>query len=169
MHSKKLICDILEYIDNNINKEITIEELSNIFYFDKYYIMKLFKKELKITIINYINSIRIYNSLKDYKYDNQIMRIALNNGFNSLEYYSEVFKSFLGVSPTIYKKYISGDEVNVEDVILLRNSIMGISKYKTFISNYRNGIKLEEDKGICLTLYNKQNKKAVHRVVDCFL
>ena len=66
MHSKKLICDILEYIDNNINKEITIEELSNIFYFDKYYIMKLFKKELKITVINYINSITFVICNKNY-------------------------------------------------------------------------------------------------------
>ena len=86
MHSKKLICEILDYINNNINKEITIEELSNIFYFDKYHIMKLFKKELSITIINYINIMRIYNSLKEYKYHDQIIRIALNNGFNSLEY-----------------------------------------------------------------------------------
>ena len=71
MYSNKLICDILDYIDININKEITIEELSNLFFFDRYYIMKLFKKELNITIINYIKSMRIYNSLKDYKYNNQ--------------------------------------------------------------------------------------------------
>ena len=106
MHSKKLICDILEYIDNNINKEITIDELSYIFFFDKYYIMKLFKKELKITIVNYINSMRVYNSLKEYKYDNQIMRIALNNGFNSLEYYSETFKQTTKVSPREYKYFV---------------------------------------------------------------
>ena len=52
----------------NINKNITIDELSNIFFFDKFYIMKLFKKELNITIINYINinwtciSIRIHSN-----------------------------------------------------------------------------------------------------------
>jgi AraC-like DNA-binding protein len=157
----ELVNNILDYIDTNLDNEINIDTLSNVFNYDKFYIMKLFKRELGISIVTYINFIKVLNSLNYYECDESILKIALSNGFNSLEYYSEVFKSFLGVSPTIYKKYISGDEVNVEDVILLRNSIMGISKYKTFISNYRNGIKLEEDKGICLTLYNKQNKKAV--------
>lgn len=157
----ELVNNILDYIDTNLDNEINIDTLSNVFNYDKFYIMKLFKRELGISIITYINFIKVLNSLNYYMYNESILKIALCNGFNSLEYYSEVFKSFLGVSPIIYKKYISGDNIDIEDVILLRNSIDGISKYKTFINNYRNGIKLEEDKGICLTLYNKQNKKAV--------
>ena len=32
--------------------------------------------------------------------------IAIKNGFNSLEYFSETFKHIMGVSPRTYKKFI---------------------------------------------------------------
>lgn len=67
MYSNDLVCNIVEYLNNNINKEITIEELSLIFYFNKTYIMKRFKKELNISIREYINTMRIYNSLVFFK------------------------------------------------------------------------------------------------------
>ena len=38
MFSNDLICNILEYLNKNINKEITIDELSMLFYFNKTYI-----------------------------------------------------------------------------------------------------------------------------------
>ena len=87
MFSNSLVCDILEYIEKNINNEITIDELSNRFYFDKTYIMKRFKREIGVTIHDYINKIRILNSLELYQYDNYILSIAIKNGFNSIEYY----------------------------------------------------------------------------------
>ena len=62
MFSNELVCNIIEYLNDNINKEITINELSLLFYFDKTYIMKRFKRELGISIHEYINTIRIYNS-----------------------------------------------------------------------------------------------------------
>ena len=147
MHSKKLICEILDYINNNINKEITIEELSNIFYFDKYYIMKLFKKELSITIINYINIMRIYNSLKEYKYDDQIIRIALNNGFNSLEYYSETFKNIIKVSPREYKNFVRRKtNISLDKIMTIRISLSNLQYIKDKTKSYLNNKPPEKPK-----------------------
>ena len=98
MFSNELVCNIIEYLNDNINKEITINELSLLFYFDKTYIMQKFKRELGISIHEYINTIRIYNSLAYFKDNNYVLSIALNNGFNSLEYFSETFKKIMGVS-----------------------------------------------------------------------
>lgn len=67
MYSNKLICDILFYIDKNINNKINIQDIADIFFFNRFYIMKLFKKELGISINNYINLKRILNSLSDIK------------------------------------------------------------------------------------------------------
>ena len=154
MHSKKLICDILEYIDNNINKEITIDELSNIFFFDKYYIMKLFKKELKITIVNYINSMRVYNSLKEYKYDNQIMRIALNNGFNSLEYYSETFKQITKVSPREYKCFVNrNSNISLDKIITIRIALSNLQYLKDQTTKYKQNRHPEKHKVKSLSIF----------------
>lgn len=138
MFSNDLICNIIEYLNNNINKEITIDELSTLFYFNKTYIMKKFKKELNISIHEYINTIRIYNSLSYFKEDNYILNIAFRNGFNSLEYYSEIFKKNMGVSPNIYKKYLSYKNITDKEEEKILNNICRISSIKSKTLNYLN-------------------------------
>ncbi len=138
MYSNDLICDIIEYLNNNINKEITIEELSSIFYFNKTYIMKKFKKELNLTIHEYINTMRIYNSLIFFKDDNYMLSIAFKNGFNSLEYFSETFKKIIGVSPIIYKKYINYKYVTNEEQDKILENISKINNIKNSVLNYLN-------------------------------
>ena len=138
MYSNDLICNILEYLNNNINKELTIEELSFIFYFNKTYIMKKFKKELNISIREYINTIRIYNSLLFFKDGNYILSIAFKNGFNSLEYFSETFKKIMGVSPSIYKKYINYKYVTTDEQEKILNNISKIISIKANALNYLN-------------------------------
>lgn len=134
MYSNNLIISILEYIDINLNSKITIEDLEHKFYYNRYYIMKLFKKELNITIADYINKYRIYNSLTDLSTNDKIIKIALKNGFYSLEYYSEVFKREIGISPRDYRNIISSYYNKKADIISnivnITNTIEKINKYK---------------------------------------
>ena len=137
MFSNSLVCDILEYIEKNINNEITIDELSNRFYFDKTYIMKRFKREVGVTIHDYINKIRILNSLELYQYDNYILSIAIKNGFNSIEYYSEIFKKVIGVNPLKYKKYINRSfDITDKDIDTILFNINNCNNLKIFTNDY---------------------------------
>ena len=136
MYSNNLICNILDYIDININTKISIEDLEKKFYYNRYYIMKLFKKELNITILDYINKLRIYNSIEDLMNDQKIIKIALNNGFYSLEYYSELFKKEIGISPREYRKiainnYYHNKKTNIiRNVIDINTTLEKINRYK---------------------------------------
>lgn len=137
MYSNNLICDVLEYINNNINKEITIDELSRKFFFDKTYIMKRFKREIGISIHDYINHMRIFNSLSFYSYDNYILNIALNNGFNSIEYYSETFKKVIGVNPLKYKKFVNRSiDILKKDIDTIINNIGKCDSLKSYVLSY---------------------------------
>ena len=139
MYSNELVCSILDYIDINVNRKISIEDIALKFYYNRYYIMKLFKRELGISINNYINYIRIENSLKEFYNSNySITRIALNNGFYSLEYYSEVFSKIIGVSPRVYLNYcksrfsISYEELDIisSNLILIKSVIDKANRYR---------------------------------------
>ncbi len=137
---KEVIYNILKFIDSNINQKNDIDYLSKHFYINRYYLMKLFKREIGLTINNYINSIRIYNSLKDIK-DKSILNVALKNGFYSQEYYSETFKKVIGVKPLTYKKYINYDKsvTYVEIDIILNNLIKLkdiVNKKENYINNF---------------------------------
>ena len=139
MYSNELVCNILEYLSNNINKEITIDELSSTFFFNRTYIMKRFKKELKISINEYINTIRIINSLPYFKDNNYLLSIAFKNGFNSLEYFSETFKKIIGVSPIIYKKYINyNPKVTKKEQEKILENISRINNIKNNTTTYLN-------------------------------
>ena len=152
MYSNELVVKILNYIDDNLYKRITMDEISSIFYFNKDYLMRIFKKELDITIMDYINKRRIYNSLDLLKNsDDLIIKIALNSGYSSLEYYSETFTKILGVSPLTYRKFtrvnsqISDDELNI-----IREKLPEISLLLKRIDIYKNNIKRSEVKKIGL-------------------
>lgn len=138
MYSNKIVCDILNYINNNINIKISINELSKIFMYDKAYLMRLFKRELNITIIDYVNSIRIYNSIKQLKNsNNNLLNIALNNGFNSLEYFSETFKSTIGVNPSTFRKFLNLDRnITLDEFVICTNSITKLNSLNNYIDKY---------------------------------
>ena len=136
IYSNELVCNILKYINININTEITIINLSNIFSYDKTYIMKKFKRELGLTIVEYINNKRILNSLSSYRLNTTILRIALLNGYNSIEYYSEIFRNLVGVSPRVYKRFITPlNNLNEEETNTIRNSISNLINIYAALTN----------------------------------
>ena len=151
MYSNNLIVDILNYIDDNLYSKITIDEISKKFFFNKDYIMRLFKRETDMTIINYINKRRIYNCLSCVRESNQsFIMIALNYGYNSLEYFSETFSNIIGVSPTIYKKFYKRKRISLKDIEIIRNNITDLSCVLHKIDVYKVNIKKIDSKVLSL-------------------
>ena len=138
MYSNDLICDVLEYIDSFVYTKITIEDFEHHFFYNRYYIMKLFKKEIGITIFDYINKKRIDSSINEINNNNNLLiKVAINNGFYSLEYFSEMFKKEIGVSPRQYRKliinryeYNENLELVISNIIKIKNIIAYTNKYK---------------------------------------
>lgn len=152
MYSNELVVKILNYIDDNLYKRITMDEISSIFYFNKDYLMRIFKKELDITIMDYINKRRIYNSLELLKNtDDLVIKIALNSGYSSLEYYSETFTKVLGVSPLTYRKFTRvNSQISEEELDIIRTRLPEVSIILKRIDIYKNNIKRSEVKKIGL-------------------
>lgn len=152
MYSNELVVKMLNYIDDNLYKRITMDEISSIFYFNKDYLMRIFKKELDITIMDYINKRRIYNSLELLKNtDDLVIKIALNSGYSSLEYYSETFTKILGVSPLTYRKFTKvNSQISDGELEIIRTRLPDISSLLKRIDIYKNNIKRSEVKKIGL-------------------
>lgn len=152
MYSNELVVKMLNYIDDNLYKRITMDEISSIFYFNKDYLMRIFKKELDITIMDYINKRRIYNSLDLLKNtDDLVIKIALNSGYSSLEYFSETFTKILGVSPLTYRKFTKvNSQISDEELDIIRTRLPDISSLLKRIDIYKNNIKRSEVKKLGL-------------------
>lgn len=151
MYSNDLIVNILKYIDENLYSKISIEELSYKFFFNKDYIMRLFKKETGMTIINYINKKRIYNSLVSLREtSDSILKIGLLYGYTYLEYYSETFNNVLGVSPKIYRNLYKRKQIKEIDIETIRINIANLTYELRKIDTYKENIKKEETKTLSL-------------------
>lgn len=135
----KEICD---YIISNINNDISVEQLSDIFHYNKSYLMRKFKDYTGFTINEFINECRVYNSTDPLIYtDSKILKIALTNGFNSLEYYSEKFKDIIGASPLkfrqIYSSLLSLAQTsnNTDELKYIKNALGELQEYQTYLNN----------------------------------
>lgn len=145
MYSNKIVIEILKYINDNIYEKISIDELSLYLNYNKDYIMRLFKREISLTITQYINMRRIFNSLSSYRDKKiSILNIALSYGFYSQEYYSEIFHKILGVSPLTYYKF-SNHKTNItmKDVNTIQNSITKLEQRIRDVNYYITNIKPE--------------------------
>ncbi len=104
--NEELVKDICLYIDDNINENLTIDEIALEFHFNKFHLMRKFKENTGLTINQYINNRKIQNSMNELtSTDDSMLKVALNNGFNSLEYFSEQFTKIVGLSPSKFRNF----------------------------------------------------------------
>lgn len=136
MKPKELVSCIIDYINNNINRFISIDELALYFGYDKAYMMRLFKKHIGISIKEYQNNRRILNSIKGIYRNDRLLKVALDNGFNSLEYYSEMFTKVVGVSPTTYKQFLRG-KCSKENVLIITKYLDRTKQLNIKLLSYR--------------------------------
>lgn len=101
----KKVSDIVSYINSNYKEPISLETLSKAFFLSPCYLSRIFKNVTGFNLIEYINNVRILESKRLLKYsDLNITQIAENVGYDNATHYGRMFKSFEGVSPSIYKK-----------------------------------------------------------------
>ena len=123
--TEEKVTEILKYIEDNINNSIKIDDLSDIFHYDRSYLSRSFKKFTDISLIDYINERKIIKSINYVvNTDDKMLKIALNSGFNSLEYFSETFYRITNFSPTSLR-----DNTDINDLLPF-NDIISINSLK---------------------------------------
>jgi YesN/AraC family two-component response regulator len=95
---------ITSYIENNYNKDLTLDKLARIACMDKYKFCRAFKEKFGQGFRSYLNRIRIRNAAELLKnLDLSITEIAFFVGYGSVEHFERVFKKSYRVSPREYR------------------------------------------------------------------
>ena len=109
--TQKTITDMMSYINNNFSSDITLKDVSERFFLDSCYISKTFKRIVRISIVDYINNVRIIEAKKLLATsDLSIISIATSVGFKSNTHFGRVFKKINGISPLQYRKHKRADK-----------------------------------------------------------
>lgn len=95
---------VLRHIRLNIDNPVSIDELSNMCCLSKDHFIRLFKKELQITPVQYINRKKIEKAqLKIITGDLPVKDIAYSLSFDNISYFNRLFRKYTGISPTQYR------------------------------------------------------------------
>lgn len=133
---EKIIKEICIYLLDNIDDEITMENLENTFYYNKFYLIRGFKTYTGYTIKEFINHVKVLKTIDPLIFtDDTILKIALNNGFNSQEYYSEKFKDVIGISPLKFRKVFE----NIEQITNI-DELKEKKEYLLYLKQYENSL-----------------------------
>lgn len=94
-----------DFIDAHYTENIKLEDIANAVYTNVYNLSKVFKAEIGISPMKYVILRRMgeaQNLLINT--DMTITRIALSVGYNNSNYFQNVFKDFMNMTPKEYRK-----------------------------------------------------------------
>lgn len=103
-----IVNTILQYLNENYMKQISLDRIASNMYLSPVYISKIFKEETGESPINHLIRIRLTkaNELLNSG-DIPIKTIARNVGYEDAYYFSKLYKKYYGIPPSLEKKQLA--------------------------------------------------------------
>lgn len=103
--STDVIVNIKKYVKDHIQEEISMSDIAEVVYLNPQYMVRLFRKQEGISILEYITNTRIELASKMLRETNDsINQVAGLVGYSNYSYFSRVYKKIVGKTPQEYKK-----------------------------------------------------------------
>lgn len=101
--NKSRIGFAVDYIKKNLHQKLSIESIAKLTYVSKSNFFRMFKDELGTSPNEFILQERISRAKELLKNQNSIKETAYQTGFSDTNYFTRVFKQFVGVTPKSYQ------------------------------------------------------------------
>lgn len=125
---------ILAFLEKNYGDyNLKVQDIAEDVGLNPQYMLRLFKKNMNVGLVEFLNSLRLKKSLNELLYTNKsIVEIAIENGFNDNKSYNRIFKKEFESTPGVYRKNflkIKKDENNTEKSVNEKNIFEKFEKY----------------------------------------
>lgn len=96
---------VLNLIERNLHKGITLEEAADLAHVSPCYLSRLFRKEMNMTFISYLKGQRIERAKELLQNsDLPITNVSLDLSYTDANYFCKAFKKEVGLSPSEYRR-----------------------------------------------------------------
>ena len=96
---------VKEYLDEHYTEKLTLDELAEKFFINKFYLSKIFKETYGTTVNNYLISKRITRAKQLLRFtDMTVDEVGVTVGMGDANYFSRMFRKVEGISPREYRK-----------------------------------------------------------------
>lgn len=93
---------VVQYINDNLSEDLSLDQLANTFYTSKYYLSKQFKQFTGLSIYQYIMKKRLIISRNLLQSGSSVMDACMQCGFNDYSNFLKAFKREFGRNPSTY-------------------------------------------------------------------
>ena len=101
----QMIRDAKQFILEHIQETIYVEAIANQVHLNEQYLMRLFKKETGMTILEYITNERVTMAAELLVETNfPIVTVADSVGYGTYSYFTKIFKRYMGDNPKTYRQ-----------------------------------------------------------------
>ena len=102
---KGIIKIVLKHIEENYQKDLSLIDISGIVYVTPNYISRIFKEEMNVNFVEYLNQFRVEKA-KAFLLEtgSKTYEVAEKVGYRDYKYFSYIFKKFTGCTPREFKE-----------------------------------------------------------------
>lgn len=111
----KTIEGVLNYINSNLENNLSIDTIASEFFISKYYLMRKFKNQIGSSIHNYVVQKRLILARSLISDGLSMSSVCSRCGFNDYSSFVRAFKKVYGVSPSNYNPTIHNFENPISD------------------------------------------------------
>lgn len=104
MNIPDVIRNTLFYINDNFEKNLTLDFLANQFYINKIYLCRLFKRWTGLNLHEYIIYKRVDYAKELLRQKLSLSDVCIRSGFNNYSHFIRCFKQHVGYSPGLFKQ-----------------------------------------------------------------
>ncbi len=102
--SNEKILAVLDYLNEHLTEDISIDELSSHFFLSRYYLMHTFKEQTGYTIGSYLSTKRLFLARDLIAKGTPITDVCYACGFRNYSTFSRAYKKSFGESPRDYRQ-----------------------------------------------------------------
>lgn len=114
------IKQILTYISAHYMEPLSLEDIAGAAHISKSECCRCFKRRLHITPFDYLIKYRIYSAAIMITQNTgriSFSDIAEKTGFNSSSYFNKMFRKYIGLTPSQFRKDAAGDLHNIQKIL----------------------------------------------------
>lgn len=97
--SNKKMIDVIDYLNEHLTDDLSIDFLAETFYLSRYHLMHAFKEETGYTIGNYLSTKRLLLARDRIQQGKPITNVCYECGFRNYSTFSRAYKKNFGCSP----------------------------------------------------------------------
>lgn len=95
---------VLSYINENLGRELSVEQLAEQAYLSKYHFMRLFKAQTGSSVHSYVRQKRLLHAARLIREGMTVGKAAAESGFSDYSAFHRAFRESFGISPGSLKK-----------------------------------------------------------------